>query len=139
MQKHHKYTNPSPWTKGYINIPQTRYNLHKTKFRKNFKAIATKRLLAQCIVKKLSMNHIYDDEGKKLTINKLLLQDDVTDKRIPSFSNEWEHLAQGNDVGVSSTDTIKFFSFASIPNNNKITYVTSACNHRPLKEEPLKI
>ena len=48
-------------------------------------------------------------------------------------------LAQGNDVGVSSADTIEFFSFTLIPNNNKITYVAFAYNHRHLKEEPWRM
>ena len=55
------------------------------------------------------------------------------------MSNEWGRLAQGNDAGVSATDTVDFIPFQDIPTNKKVTYTNFACDHRPLKDEKWRI
>ena len=55
------------------------------------------------------------------------------------MSNEWGRLAQGNDAGVASTNTIEFINQTLIPKAKKVTYGSFACDHRPLKDEEWRI
>ena len=48
-------------------------------------------------------------------------------------------LVQGNDFGVSPTDTIDFIHTKEIPTDNKITYENFAADYRPLKPESNRI
>ena len=52
-------------------------------------------------------NHIYDENGKRETINSL-----ITGQNKPiwnqALSNEFGRLAQGNDAGIRHTDAIDF-------------------------------
>ena len=86
-----------------------------------------------------TVSHIFDDFGRKQTLDNLLASDDGPTKWIPALSNEWSRLAQGNFSGVESTDTIDFISLSQVPSNKKVTYATFACDHRPLKEEKWRI
>jgi hypothetical protein len=83
-------------------------------------------------------SHIYNDKGKKEKIGSLLKG---KDKHIWSqaTSNEFGRLAQGNDAGVKSTDTIKFIPKHEVPSNRHCTYATFVCDHRPLKFEPVRV
>ena len=58
---------------------------------------------------------------------------------IPAMSKEWGRLAQGNDVGVTATDTVDFIAFKDVPKHRKVTYTNFACNYRPLKDEKWRI
>ena len=58
---------------------------------------------------------------------------------IPTLSNEWGRLAQGNDSNIQSTDTIEFISYDEVPTDKKVTYCTFTCDHHPLKSEPWRI
>ena len=53
------------------------------------------------------VNHIFRPDGKKETIDSVLQGSDRDIWR-QSLSNEWGRLAQGNDNGVLSTETIDF-------------------------------
>ena len=78
-------------------------------------------------------------QGKKQSLDKILAGENGSNRWSPALSNEWGRLAQGNDRGVASTDTLDFVSFQSVPTDRKITYATFACDHRPLKQEEWRI
>ena len=56
-----------------------------------------------------------------------------------SLSNEWGRLAQGNDNGVRSTDTIEFIFKYEVPKDSDVTYATYVLDYRPLKTEPYRV
>ena len=67
------------------------------------------------------MNYVYDDNGKKHSIDDLL-----KGKMKPTWeiglSNEIGQLAQGIGYGVARTDTIDFIRKSEVPENQKVTY-----------------
>ena len=85
-----------------------------------------------------SINHIYNAEGKKETIDSLL---EGPNKHIwhRSLSNEWGRLAQGNDAGIKGTDTIRFIPRSAVPQDRKVTYASMVCDYRPLKDEKYRV
>ena len=85
-----------------------------------------------------SVNHIYDKEGKKETINSLLSEHhkNIWNK---SLSNEWRRLAQRNDAGVNRTNTIMFIPRTEVPDDKKVTYATMVCDYRPLKDKKHRV
>ena len=85
------------------------------------------------------MNHIYDVNGKKQSLDKLLNGKDSETKWFPALSNEWGRLAQGNDSGVESTNTIEFISYSEVPADRKVTYVSFVYDRWPLKDEQWRI
>ena len=74
-----------------------------------------------------------------MTIDFLIQGDDGTNKWIPALSNEWGRLAQCNNAGVESTDTIEFIDHLHIPKDSKAIYASFVCDHRPLKDEHWRI
>lgn len=78
-------------------------------------------------------SHIFDDAGKQQSIDALLHSKHGETRWTPALSNEWGRLAQSNNAGVASTDTIRFVPFANVPTNKKVTYASFACDYRPLK------
>ena len=125
--------NKDKWKRGVQQIPQTRYNLCNKGTK--FKDQAAKYLLAQHIFNQPTAMHIYDDQGKKLSMNNLI-QGEHKDRWVKALSNEWGRLAQGNKHGVLATNTIKFIKPSQVPTDRKITYVSFVCDHIPLKTEP---
>ena len=87
------------------------------------------------ILFQLQVQHIYRPDGKKETIDTILKGSDRA-IWLQSLSNEWGRLAQGNDNGVRSTDTIDFITKAEVPSGRDITYATFVLDYRPLKTEP---
>ena len=65
------------------------------------------------------INHIYNDDGVRLNIDKLLHLDPTIWK--PSVSNELGRLADGVR-DVKGNKAIEFVSKSSIPKKNKVTY-----------------
>ena len=57
-----------------------------------------------------NVNHIYNDEGKKQTLDSLrsFPQGEIWGK---ALSNKWGRLAQGNKYNVIATDTIEFITY----------------------------
>ena len=82
-----------------------------------------------------TVNHMYNDSGKRLYIDILLHEADGKNKWIHVLSNEWDRLAQGDHIGVGSTDTIEFINHFSVSTDRKVTYASYLCDHRPLKDE----
>ena len=82
--------------------------------------------------------HIFRPDGKRETIDTIL---QGSDRHIwtKSLSNEWGRLAQGNDAGVRSTDTIDFIHKQEVPVDRDVTYATFVLDYRPLKSEPYRI
>ena len=68
-----------------------------------------------------SISHIYDEAGTRLNIKQLLT---AKDKAVwgKSMSVEIGHLAQDNDYGVKTADTIDFIPYAIIQQGMKVTY-----------------
>ena len=75
-------------------------------------------------------NHVYNDSGKKETIDSLL------QGNMGALSNELGRLAQGVEDRVIGTDTIDFIPKSQVPNTKKVTYANFICDYRPLKSEP---
>ena len=61
------------------------------------------------------MHHIYNDHGKRLSIEVLLSGEHIETRWMPEPSNEWGRLAQGNYTGVESTDTIDCIPHTDVP------------------------
>ena len=85
------------------------------------------------------MYHIYDTNGKKQSIDKLIKGSDAQTKWLPALSNEWGRLATGNNKGVAHTDTIRFIPFDKVPADRKVTYASFVCDYRPLKDEKWRV
>ena len=81
---------------------------------------------------------IYDEKGKKQTIDSLLRSPDkaIWEK---GLSNEFGRLAQGNKYGVRSTNTIDFIHKHEVPAGRDVTYASFVCDYRPLKSEPYRV
>jgi hypothetical protein len=82
-------------------------------------------------------NHIYNDHGKKATID-TLLDGDNGKTWITSLSNEFGCLAQGYH-DVAGTDTIDFIHRTKVPLDKKVTYGNLICDYHPLKSEPYRV
>ena len=71
----------------------------------------------------------------KISIDALLTGEHGKSRWKPALSNEWGRLTQSNDADVEATDTIKFVPFQDVSTDNKVTYASFVCNHRPQKDE----
>ena len=87
---------------------------------------------------KLQAHHIYRSYGRKETLDTVLKGSDQDIWR-ESLSNEWGRLAQGNNAGVCSTDTIDFIHCKEVPVGRDITYASFVLDYRPLKTEPHRV
>ena len=85
-----------------------------------------------------SANHIFDEFGKKQSMDKLLNGPD-RDIWWKAIGNEFGRLAQGIGTRVISTDTIEFIQKNEVPLGRKVTYGNFVCDHRPLKTEPYRV
>ena len=83
------------------------------------------------------VNHIYNENGKKETLDSLLLKNPLIWGR--ALSNEWGRLANGNKYGIVGTNTIEFILKTDIPPYRDITYASFVCDERPLKPEPFRV
>ena len=68
------------------------------------------------------MHHIYNANGDKQSLEKLLRTDPK--KWFRALSNEWGRLSQGNIHGVEWTNTIDFISHTEVPSDRKVTYAS---------------
>jgi hypothetical protein len=118
-------------------IIKQRYNLRSRP--SIFRSRAATYLLAQHIFELQPMiNHIYNAEGKRETVD-TLINGDNGDRWTKSLSNEFGRLAQGNKHGVKATDTMSFIPRHLVPNNRKCTYASFVCDYEPKKTEPYRI
>ncbi len=93
---------------------------------------------AQHIFAQPHVNHIYNEQGKKETLQSLRTgpNKEIWER---ALSNEYGRLAQGNDFGVQGTNTIKFVHKQRVPSNRRVTYANFVCDYRPLKSEPNRV
>lgn len=84
------------------------------------------------------INHIYDDNGNKLSLEKLLVGED-SNRWKKALSNELGRLTQSSDADVASADAMDFIFHHEVPNGSKVTYANFVCDHRPLKDEPWRV
>ena len=81
--------------------------------------------------------HIYDDAGKRMTIDKLIVG---SNKQVwkQGLSNELGRLSNGFGT-IKGTNTIAFVKKSSIPKHKKVTYANMVCDLRPLKWEKYRV
>lgn len=84
------------------------------------------------------INHIYDDNGNKLSLEKLLAGEHST-RWNKALSNELGRLTQSNNAGVASADAMDFIFQHEVPNGSQVTYANFVCDYRPLKDEPWRV
>ena len=84
------------------------------------------------------MNHIYNENGKKQTLEQLLKGDNSKRWSI-ALSNELGRLTQGNNTGVTHQNAIDFIFYHEVPTNNKVTYANFVCDYCHLKDEPWRV
>ena len=119
------------WTKGAESFQQSRCNLIKLSNKStNFKGKAAEYLLTQHVFAKQSAVHVFNDNGKKETINALLFGH-VSVLWTKSMSNELGRLSQGNIYGVKATNTIEFIFKGDVSANLSINYANFVCDYRP--------
>ena len=85
-----------------------------------------------------SLNHVYDYNGKKQSIDDLL-KGKIKPTWEIRLSNEICRLAQGVGDRVAGTDTIDFIHKSEVPANKKVTYANFICDYQPLKTEPQRV
>ena len=84
-----------------------------------------------------SINHIFSADGKKQSIDKLL----IGDKKLiweKSLSNEIGRIAQGIR-DVLGNDTVDYIPRREVPANTIVTYANFICDFRPLKSEQYRV
>ena len=86
----------------------------------------------------MALNHIFNADGKKLSMNALLSGPDSAIWST-ALSNELGRLTQGIGDHVVSTDTINFIMKQELPKGKKVTYANFICDHRLLKEEEWRV
>ena len=96
-------------------MPQTKYNLQLGAHSLSFQSKAVQKLLAQHLMSKEKINHIFDPNGKGLTIDAIWKGAHAESGIIPAFSNELGRLIQEINANVSLTDTIEFITKDNLP------------------------
>lgn len=142
-----KNTQPysTPWQSISLRSLQQRYLLRSRRSqRPSYRAQALQHVINNVnyennIFHPKYIHHIFDTSGRKLSLDKLLNGEHGNLRWSPALSNEWGRLAQGNDRGVESTNTIDFITFTEVPSTKKLTYASFACDHRPLKSEQWRV
>ena len=84
------------------------------------------------------LHHIYDDDGKKLNIDKLITDPTTAPTWSKSLENELGRLSQGFKNRVTPQDALDFIRFSDVPQERKVTYANFVCDYRPLKAEKIR-
>ena len=87
---------------------------------------------------KLVANHIFNDKGKKQSIDNLIIGPMKT-TWLRSTANELGRIANGIPDRVRGTDCIEFIPKSKVPKGKKVTYANMVCDYRPLKDEPYRV
>ena len=95
-------------------------------------------LVAKNLFKLLHAFHIYNKQGKKETIDTLLVSS-YSDTWWKSVINELGRLYNGIDNQVRATNTIGFIRKLEAQRGRTVTYTYFVCDYRPLKSEPFRI
>ena len=117
--------------------PAYRLRSHSRNLATPFKQMAVQSLITREVSQQFA-HHIYDDKGKRLTLDSLLKgsQKEIWDK---ALSNELGRLTKGNKYNVDFTECMKFIPYIEVPTTSKVTYANFVCDHRPLKTEPWRV
>ena len=114
-------------------VPQYYYNQGKRTFQ-----YAVQHIQALHHFRNPSVNHVYDDNGKKQSIDDLLKGKMKPIWKI-GLSNEIGRLTQVVGNHVAGTDKIDFIHKSEVPANKKVTYANFICHYRSLKTEPHRV
>ena len=88
----------------------------------------------------LQINHIYDKDGKKLSLDKLITNKNTREVWVQALNNELGRLSNGyKKNGICGTNTMQFIRKEDIPKHKKITYSNFVCDIRPLKKEYYRV
>ena len=82
-------------------------------------------------------DHIYDDNEKKQTLDKLFHSDHAK-RWNNALRNELGCLTQSNDAGVPHQDAMDLI-FYEMPNNTKVANANFVCDIHPPKSEPWRV
>ena len=85
-----------------------------------------------------SMFHIFDDNGKKMSIDQLLSGKDKI-KWNRGLDNELGRLSDGIPNRLKGTNTLKFIRKEDIPRGRKITYANFVCDIKLHKAEQYRV
>ena len=122
-----------------ILYPTSRYNHHHGTHFRNF---AVQHLSSTSTAAKVraqhSLQHIFNESGKKETMDSLLAGKDSA-IWWKALGNELGRLSQGIGDRVVGTETLEFIHRSEVPSNKKVTYANFICDHRPLKEESMRV
>jgi hypothetical protein len=118
--------------------PYQKYYPTTSRRRRNYRERALAQLVQQ---ENCRMYHIYSEQGKRISYEKLITGEHKT-RWLHSSANEFGRLMQG--VGADSrspatrikgTDTMRIIRKQDVPNGQPVTYGNFVCDFRPLKEE----
>ena len=104
----------------------------------NFLTQAAHYIFANHLFKLLHAFHIYNKQGKKETIDTLLMGSD-SDTWWNAVGNELGRLAKGIDNQLIATNTIKFTQKGEVPRGCNFTHVNFVRDFHPLKSEPFRV
>ena len=85
----------------------------------HFRQQSAQYLLAQQVFQQSKVMHIYDDNGRKLSMGDLI-KGPQGKTWAQALNNEWGRLAQGDKKGILSTNTIEFIEPSKIPAGKKL-------------------
>ena len=86
------------------------------------------------------INHIFDAQGKKVSLDKLITQQNTKEIWIKALNNELGRLSNGyKHNNIAGTQTLRFIKKQDVPNGRKITYSNFVCDVRPLKKEMYRV
>ena len=118
-------------------IPQPLpFQFYQNNLGTNYRNFAVQHLQAEQIFSMPVVQHIFDENGKRMNIDKLLAKDPKIWKG--SVSRELGRLANGIGV-VTGTNTIRFIPKHLVPSGAKVTYANMVCDYRPLKSDPYRV
>ena len=93
--------------------------------------------MSQPTINKLSINQMFDNQGKKQSLDKLLTAP-VKNIWNTALSNELLRLTQWIN-NVNGNDVIDFIYYKDVPKDKIDTYTNMVCNIRPFKTEKHRI
>ena len=85
------------------------------------------------------LNHIYDDDEKKLNIDKLIMDPTTAPTWSKSLENKLGRLFQGLKNRVTPQDALDFVCFNEVPKERKVTCANFICDYMPLKAEKFRV
>ena len=88
---------------------------------------------------KYYLNHIFDNQGKKRSIDSLLQDNTTNSIWSTALENEVGRLSQGFKDRVKAQDAMDFIYHNEIPTDRKVTYANFVCDYRPLKSEKFRV